>query len=39
MDIFSIRLKTGLACKNLNRKFIGIELDKGYFEIAAKRIS
>lgn len=30
---------TGLACKNLNRNFIGIELDKEYFEIAKKRIN
>ena len=29
---------TGVACKNLNRNFIGIELDKIYFEIAKKRI-
>lgn len=29
---------TGVACKNLNRKFIGIELDKGYYDIACKRI-
>jgi len=29
---------TGLACKNTNRNFIGIELDKEYFEIAKKRI-
>ena len=29
---------TGVACKNTNRKFIGIELDKNYFEIAKKRI-
>ncbi len=29
---------TGVACKNLNRKFIGIELDKKYFNIAKKRI-
>lgn len=29
---------TGVACKNLNRNFIGIELDKEYFEIAQKRI-
>ena len=29
---------TGVACKNLNRKFIGIELDKPYFDIASKRI-
>jgi len=29
---------TGVACKNLNRNFIGIEKDKKYFEIAKKRI-
>ena len=29
---------TGVACVNTNRNFIGIELDKGYFEIAQKRI-
>ena len=29
---------TGVACKNLNRDFIGIEIDKDYFEIAKKRI-
>lgn len=29
---------TGVACKNLNRKFIGIELDDTYFEIAKERI-
>jgi site-specific DNA-methyltransferase (adenine-specific) len=29
---------TGIACKNLNRKFIGIEMDDKYFEIAKKRI-
>ena len=30
---------TGVACVNTNRRFIGIELDKGYFEIAKKRIA
>lgn len=30
---------TGLACKKLNRNFIGIELDKTYFEIAKERIN
>ena len=29
---------TGVACKNLNRNFIGIELDPDYFKIAEKRI-
>jgi DNA modification methylase len=29
---------TGVACKNLNRDFIGIEIDKDYFEIAKKRV-
>ena len=29
---------TGLACKNLNRNFIGCELDKNYFEIAKERM-
>jgi len=29
---------TGVACKNLNRNFIGIELDEDYFNIAKKRI-
>jgi len=29
---------TGVACKNLNRSFIGIEMDNNYFNIAKKRI-
>lgn len=29
---------TGVACKNLDRNFIGIELDEKYFEIAKNRI-
>jgi len=29
---------TGVACKNLNRSFIGIELDEEYFKIAQERI-
>jgi DNA modification methylase len=30
---------TGVACKNLNRNFIGIEKDDKYFEIAKNRIN
>ena len=30
---------TGVACMNINRNFIGIELDNTYFEIAKNRIS
>lgn len=30
---------TGVACKNLNRNFIGIELDKNYFKICEDRIN
>ena len=30
---------TGVACKNLNRNFIGIELDEKYFNIAKERIN
>ena len=29
---------TGVACKNLGRRFIGIEKDEGYFQIAKERI-
>lgn len=30
---------TGIACKELNRNFIGIELDENYFNIAKERIN
>jgi len=30
---------TGVACKNLGRKFIGIEMDEAYFNIAKERIN
>ena len=30
---------TGVACVNTGRRFIGIELDPGYFEIAERRIN
>jgi polyribonucleotide nucleotidyltransferase len=30
---------TGVAAKNLNRDFIGMELDENYFKIAKERIN
>ncbi len=38
LDMFMGSGTTGVACKNLNRSFIGIELDKTYFELAKERI-
>lgn len=29
---------TGVACKNTNRKFIGVEMDEKYFDVAKNRI-
>ncbi len=34
----SISSSTGVAAKELNRKFIGIEKDEKYFEIAKQRL-
>lgn len=39
LDPFMGSGTTGVACKNLNRNFIGIELDVEYFKIAEKRIN
>jgi site-specific DNA-methyltransferase (adenine-specific) len=39
LDCFMGSGTTGIACNNLNRDFIGIEKDKGYFGIAEKRIN
>lgn len=38
LDPFMGSGTTGVACKELHRNFIGIELDKKYFEIAQQRI-
>jgi len=38
LDCFMGSGTTGVVCKNLNRDFIGIELDEEYFKIAKKRI-
>lgn len=38
MDMFMGSGTTGVACKNLNRKFIGIEMDENYFTTAKQRI-
>ena len=38
LDPFMGSGTTGVACVKLGRKFIGIEIDPGYFDIACKRI-
>jgi site-specific DNA-methyltransferase (adenine-specific) len=38
MDPFMGVGSTGIACKHLDRNFIGIELDPNYFELAKSRI-
>lgn len=38
LDCFMGSGTTGVACKQLNRSFIGIELNKEYFEISKQRI-
>jgi site-specific DNA-methyltransferase (adenine-specific) len=38
LDPFCGSGTTGVACKHLNRNFIGIELNKEYFDIAKERI-
>ena len=38
LDFTAGSFTTGVACVNTNRKFIGIEMDKNYFEIGKNRI-
>jgi site-specific DNA-methyltransferase (adenine-specific) len=38
LDTFMGSGTTGVACVNLDRDFIGIEMDENYFQIAEKRI-
>lgn len=38
LDLFMGVGSTGIACRNLNRNFIGIEIDERYFKIAQDRI-
>lgn len=39
LDCFFGSGTTGIACKKFNRKFIGVELEEKYFDIAVKRLS
>lgn len=39
LDCFMGSGTTGVACKNLNRNFIGIEIDEQYYKIAKQRIN
>ncbi len=39
LDLFMGTGQTGIACKKLDRKFIGIEMDKEAFELSKERIT
>lgn len=39
LDPFMGSGSTGIAAKKLNRNFVGIEMDEGYYTIASKRIA
>ena len=39
LDCFMGSGSTGVACINTHRRFIGMELDPGYFEIAQRRLN
>ena len=38
LDMFMGSCSTGVACLNTNRKFIGVEMNEGYFDIGVKRM-
>lgn len=38
LDLFMGSGSTGVACLNTNRKFTGVEMDEGYFDIAKDRM-
>lgn len=38
LDFTAGSFTTGVACVNLNRSFIGIEMDKSYFDIGVNRV-
>lgn len=38
LDSFAGSGSTGVACQNLNREFIGMELDEKYYKIACERL-
>lgn len=39
LDPFMVSGTTGVACRNLEKEFIGIEISEDYARIAQKRIS
>jgi len=39
LDPFMGGGSTGLACANLNRNFIGFEIDEEYYQVATERIN
>ena len=39
IDTFMGTNTTGIACLKLNRNYLGIEIDKTYYEIAKQRVA